>query len=78
MANLDKPILIYATFPNADLARSIGTQLVTARLAACVNIIPGMNSIYLWQGQIETADEVVLLIKTRAFNIFSLIRRNIV
>jgi periplasmic divalent cation tolerance protein len=65
MAELDKPILIYTTCPSAELAHGIGASLVAARLAACVNIIPGMQSIYAWQGQIETATEFVVLIKTR-------------
>jgi periplasmic divalent cation tolerance protein len=66
MDETDKPILMYVTFPTLDLARSVGASVVSERLAACVNILPAMQSIYRWQGQIERADEVVMLIKTRA------------
>jgi periplasmic divalent cation tolerance protein len=47
-----------------DKARQIATQLVERRLAACVNLLPGVHSIYRWQGKIETGDEVAALIKT--------------
>jgi periplasmic divalent cation tolerance protein len=66
MDETDKPILIYVTFPTLDLARSVGTSVVSARLAACVNILPGMQCIYRWQGQIEQAEEVVMVLKSRA------------
>jgi periplasmic divalent cation tolerance protein len=66
MADPDKPILIYVTFPTPDLARSVGASLVASRLAACVNILPAMHSIYRWAGQIETADETAMLVKTRS------------
>lgn len=65
MADTDKPILIYATFPSIRVAHTIGADLVERRLAACVNLIPGMQSIYRWDGKIATGDEVVGLIKTR-------------
>jgi periplasmic divalent cation tolerance protein len=61
----DKPVLIYATFPNPETAQAAARSLVEAGLAACVNILPGMVSIYLWQGAVERADECVVLIKTR-------------
>jgi periplasmic divalent cation tolerance protein len=66
MADPDKPILIYVTVPTLDLARRVGASVVASRLAACVNILPVMHSIYRWQGKIESADEVAMLIKTRA------------
>ena len=46
----DTPILVYATFPSRDEAERIGGRLVDDGLAACVNILPGMVSIYVWQG----------------------------
>jgi periplasmic divalent cation tolerance protein len=62
----DKPILIYSTFPSPDVAERVGTDLVDAGLAACVNIIPGMTAIYIWQGQRQRDNECVMIIKTRA------------
>ncbi len=56
--------LILCTFPDADQARRIGGVLVEARLAACVNLIPGVESIYRWQGAVETSAEVLAIIKT--------------
>lgn len=62
----DKPVLVYTTFPETTLAESAGADLVRQELCACVNIIPGMTSVYRWQGKIETAAETVMIIKTRA------------
>lgn len=59
------PILIYTTFETIDDARIVGGALVKLRLAACVNIIPSMISIYEWQGELGENSEVVMLIKTR-------------
>ncbi len=61
----DKMIVIYTTFPTESDARAAGLELVEARLAACVNILPGMTSIYRWEGAVETASEAVMLVKTR-------------
>lgn len=61
----DAPIrLVYATFPSPDEAERIGRTLVDTQLAACVNILPGMTSIYRWQGTVETGQEVVMIVKT--------------
>jgi len=61
----DKPVLIYSTFPSPESADLAGKGLVEAHLAACVNIIPGMTSIYRWEGKIERGSEAVMIIKTR-------------
>lgn len=66
MQENDKPILIYSTFPSAQAAETVGTDLVQAGLAACVNIIPGMTAIYIWQGERQRDTECVMIIKTRA------------
>lgn len=58
-------IAVYTTFPSESDARKIGGELVEEKLAACVNIFPGMASIYRWQDSIETANETAMLIKTR-------------
>lgn len=62
----DKAVLVYSTFPTIDTAEQAAASLVDSELAACVNIIPGMTSIYVWQGKRHRDDEVVMLIKTRA------------
>lgn len=61
----DGVVLIYATFPGDEDAACAGRGLVEQGLAACVNIIPGMRSIYRWQGFVEEADEVVMIAKTQ-------------
>jgi periplasmic divalent cation tolerance protein len=61
----DKAVLIYSTFPSQDAAEKEGATLVDAGLAACVNIIPGMVSIYVWDGKRHRDAETVMLIKTR-------------
>jgi periplasmic divalent cation tolerance protein len=66
MTAQEKTIFIYTTFPDEAEARRIGAHLVEARLAACVNIFPGMISIYAWEGKIENAAEIAMIIKTRA------------
>ena len=57
--------LVFSTFPNAVRAREVGRQLVSERLAACVNLLPGVTSIYVWQGREEESAETLALIKTR-------------
>jgi periplasmic divalent cation tolerance protein len=61
----DKLVLIYATFPDAASAEETGGALVEMGLAACVNILPGMISIYRWNGEMQRDQECVLIIKTR-------------
>lgn len=62
----DKAVLIYSTFPSPETAEMVGGALVDRALAACVNILPGMTSIYGWQGQRHRDAETVMVIKTRA------------
>jgi len=57
--------IAYITCSDSEEARRIGRSLVKNRLAACVNIIPGMESLYWWKGKIEEGKEAVLLAKTR-------------
>ena len=63
---MERAVLVYTTWPSTVEAEQAGRALVERRLAACVNILPGMISHYRWQGQIERAEEAVMLIKTRA------------
>jgi periplasmic divalent cation tolerance protein len=62
----DKAVLIYATYPDPETAEAGGRALVETGLAACVNILPGMVSIYRWKGAVERSGECVMIIKTRA------------
>jgi periplasmic divalent cation tolerance protein len=55
--------IILCTCPDKDTAEKIARLLITGKVAACVNILPGITSIYLWQEQIESAQEHLLLIK---------------
>ena len=57
---------VYMTCASEDEARRIGAALIEARLAACVNLIGGMRSLYRWQGKVEEGQETVLIAKTRA------------
>lgn len=63
---MEDVILILSTFPSIEGARQIGTVLVEKQLAACVNLLPGVESIYRWQGKVETSSEVLAVIKTTA------------
>ena len=54
----------FCTVPDRPAAQRIATALVEERLAACVNIVPGIQSVYRWEGQVEQSDELLLIIKT--------------
>ncbi len=61
---MSDPFLVVVTFPSTEVARSISSVLVEEKLAACVNLLPGAESVYRWQGRVEVASEVVGLVKT--------------
>ncbi|TXK61061.1 divalent-cation tolerance protein CutA [Alkalisalibacterium limincola] len=56
--------LVHCSCPDSDTATRLAKSAVQARLAACATALPGAVSTYRWEGEIETADEVVLLLKT--------------
>jgi periplasmic divalent cation tolerance protein len=58
-------IIVFSTCGSADEARKISRALVDSRAAACVSIVPAIESIYRWRGKVETAAEFMLVIKTR-------------
>jgi len=66
---------IYMTAGSKDEARKIGKELVAAGLAACVNILDNMNSVYMWQGEIQDDSEVVMIAKTIAERMPALIEK---
>lgn len=59
-------LLVLTNLPDAEAARTLADRVVSARLAACVSILAPCRSVYRWQGRIEDAEEVPLLIKTTA------------
>ena len=63
---MERAVFVYTTYPSVVEAETAGRALVERRLAACVNILPGMISHYRWEGAIERGEETVMLIKTRA------------
>lgn len=58
-------VLLYCTTSSVAEAEAIAQTVVGERLAACANIIPGMRSVYWWQGKLEQGEEAVLILKTR-------------
>jgi len=68
-------MFVYATTADADEARRIGRQVVEEQLAACANILPGVTSIFRWQGKLEEAGEAALILKTTEEKLEPLIAR---
>ena len=63
---MSNPLIVLCTCEQKLQAGQISEALVQERLAACVNVVPGVQSVYRWKGEIERAEEVLLLIKTTA------------
>ena len=59
-----EPRVALITFPGKGAAAEFARHVVEARLVACVNIVPGVTSVYAWEGKVETADEVLAIVKT--------------
>ena len=62
----DDPIVVFLTAPSGEEATRLADLLINAHLAACVQILPEMESVYRWQGQIERQSEILLIVKTTA------------
>ncbi|XP_002968158.2 protein CutA 1, chloroplastic [Selaginella moellendorffii] len=58
-------IVVYVTVPNKEEGFKLASSIITKKLAACVNQIPGIESTYWWEGKVETDSEVLLIIKTK-------------
>jgi periplasmic divalent cation tolerance protein len=67
--------VVLLTAPDATTAERIATALVEERLAACVNVVPGMRSTYRWEGAVQRDDELLLVAKTRADRLAALTAR---
>ena len=59
-------VMIYATFPDREAALAVGRDMVERGIAGCVNVLPGMTSVYVWKGATETSEEAVLIAKLAA------------
>jgi periplasmic divalent cation tolerance protein len=69
------PLVVLVTAPSEASALELGRTLVDEHLAACVNVVPGLTSIYIWDGRREETAEALLLIKTRPEGYAALQRR---
>ena len=67
--------ILVCSCPEPETARTLAERLVDERLAACVNILPGVTSIYRWENQIQSDGEALLLIKTSAGRVSALTER---
>jgi periplasmic divalent cation tolerance protein len=63
---MDDIVVVLTSLPDRDGALKLGRDLIARRLAACVNVLAPCASVYRWKGEVETAEEVPVLIKTRA------------
>jgi periplasmic divalent cation tolerance protein len=61
---MEQVLIVMTNMPDAQSAQAMAHSLVEQKLAACVNCLPGVRSVYRWQGAVEEADEITLLIKT--------------
>jgi periplasmic divalent cation tolerance protein len=77
MAAAPPAIVALVTCPSAAVGETIGRALVEARLAACVNVVPGVTSIYRWEGKVVRDREVLLVVKTRPAR-FAALRRRVI
>lgn len=67
--------VVLVTVPNEEAAEKVAKTLVDERLAACVNILPGVRSVYRWQGKVEDERELLLMVKTAADRLPGLMER---
>ncbi|XP_068641076.1 protein CutA, chloroplastic isoform X2 [Aristolochia californica] len=58
-------IVVYVTVPNKEAGKKLAESIIKEKLAACVNRVPGIESVYFWDGQVQTDSEELLIIKTR-------------
>jgi periplasmic divalent cation tolerance protein len=66
---------VYITAPDKNAALALGRELVEQRLAACVNVLDSMTSLYWWQGEVQQSSEAVLMAKTRTELVEKLVER---
>ena len=73
---MEEYIMMFCTVPSADVGRKIALGLIDAKLVPCVNIVPGLKSLYMWKDKFNEDDELLLLIKTRR-SLFEAVRDKI-
>ncbi len=61
---MQETVLVYTTWPSAAQAEAAGRPLLEQKLCACINILPGMVSVYAWEDKIERSEEAVMILKT--------------
>ena len=71
----EEVLIVFTTWPDAETARAAARTLIEEKLAACANLLPGVESIYRWKGAIETSSEVLALFKTTRDRVDALERR---
>ena len=76
MADQSDAIVVFMTAPNREEAGRLAEMLIGEKLAACVQILPEMKSVYQWQGQIERQNEILLIAKTR-LSVFAALEREV-
>lgn len=75
MSDRNKVVVILVTAPDGEVAGRVARALVGERLVACVNIVPGLRSHYWWEGEVQSSDEVLMLMKARATDVASIAAR---
>ncbi|CAI5445921.1 unnamed protein product [Caenorhabditis angaria] len=63
-SNLAKLMTVLITVPTKEVGLTISRKIVEEKLAACINIIPAITSVYEWQGKLEESDELLMIVKT--------------
>lgn len=75
MPDRNNIVVIFVTAPDARLAEELARTLLADRLVACVNIVPGLQSLYWWEGAVQSSDEVLMLMKARAADLDAVAER---
>jgi periplasmic divalent cation tolerance protein len=57
-------LVLFVTAPSMSVAKTLARSLVTQKLVACVNIVPGVQSVYTWEGRVQEDEEVLMIVKT--------------
>jgi periplasmic divalent cation tolerance protein len=75
MTAAPEPLVVLCTVPDAPTGERLARALVEERLAACVNLVPGLTSIYRWQGEVARDSELLLVIKAQRSALAALVER---